>query len=395
MRAARCARPSPPSSSENGEVARATMHLADHRRAHHGQPSTTRCSAPRAPRSSRDRDRAVRRVQHAEAGLGPGQEHLRGDRLRGLRRAEVIRASTTFSSSTATTAARARWRRRSRARPTASTHAVPQRGPGARGGSLDPRMVAFMEGARLRHDCKRAERRSPTSWRTSIDTIVIVGLDGPVKSCVPRMSRSTRPPSTWDVGIGRRRRPARKTTARQLESIYRDLAVRIDDLMQVLSGSGEAWMATTTGETGSPLPPVTRAASDRPNLDWYIDKAVQALVFLGGVSAIVFILGIFVFITREGMGFILGELDFREFFTSPRWRPTSEWKTDVRDPRPHRRAPRASPALPWSWRFPSPSERRSTSRSSPPARPGRRSRCSWSCWPRSRRWSGGSSDWPS
>ena len=85
-------------------------------------------------------------------------------------------------------------------------------------------------------------------------------------------------------------------------------------------------MATTTRD-GVAAPPVACAASDRPDLDWYIDKAVQALVFLGGVSAIIFILGIFVFITREGFGFIVGEFDFREFFTSPRWRPTSEWKT--------------------------------------------------------------------
>ena len=83
----------------------------------------------------------------------------------------------------------------------------------------------------------------------------------------------------------------------------------------------------TTPRDGIAAPPVARAASDRPNLDWYIDKAVQALVFLGGISAIIFILGIFVFITREGFGFIVGEFDLREFFASPRWRPTSEWKT--------------------------------------------------------------------
>ena len=82
----------------------------------------------------------------------------------------------------------------------------------------------------------------------------------------------------------------------------------------------------TTSRDGVAAPPVARTASDRPNLDWYIDKTVQALVFLGGVSAIIFILGIFVFITREGFGFILEQLDFREFFGSPRWRPTSEWK---------------------------------------------------------------------
>ena len=37
-----------------------------------------------------------------------------------------------------------------------------------------------------------------------------------------------------------------------------------------------------TSRDGVAAPPVARAASDRPNADWYIDKAVQALVFLGG-----------------------------------------------------------------------------------------------------------------
>lgn len=63
---------------------------------------------------------------------------------------------------------------------------------------------------------------------------------------------------------------------------------------------------------------------DRRNLSWYVDKGVEVLVFVGGISAILFILGIFVFITREGVGFIGQTLDLREFFTSPRWRPTSE-----------------------------------------------------------------------
>ena len=58
--------------------------------------------------------------------------------------------------------------------------------------------------------------------------------------------------------------------------------------------------------------------------DWFIDKAVQVLVFLGGISAIVFIIGIFVFISREGLGFIFEDFSFTEFFGSPNWRPTSE-----------------------------------------------------------------------
>ena len=63
---------------------------------------------------------------------------------------------------------------------------------------------------------------------------------------------------------------------------------------------------------------------DKLNKDWYIDKMVQALVFIGGISAIVFIIGIFVFITKEGFGFLVGDFKFTEFFFSPNWRPTSE-----------------------------------------------------------------------
>lgn len=63
---------------------------------------------------------------------------------------------------------------------------------------------------------------------------------------------------------------------------------------------------------------------DRRDLAWYIDKLVGALVFLGGISAILFIIGIFVFITREGVGFLATRFDIQEFFGSIAWRPTSK-----------------------------------------------------------------------
>lgn len=63
---------------------------------------------------------------------------------------------------------------------------------------------------------------------------------------------------------------------------------------------------------------------DRRNPDWYIDKLIQILVFAGGISAILFIVGIFVFITIEGFGFIVDRFDFVEFFTSPWWEPTDD-----------------------------------------------------------------------
>ena len=69
-----------------------------------------------------------------------------------------------------------------------------------------------------------------------------------------------------------------------------------------------------------------RADLDRRDFAWFVDKAVQILVFVGGISAIVFIIGIFVFITGEGLGFLTDRLDVGESFGTVEWRPTSEEK---------------------------------------------------------------------
>lgn len=68
----------------------------------------------------------------------------------------------------------------------------------------------------------------------------------------------------------------------------------------------------------------TDTAYDKRTIDWYVDKAMQVLVFIGGISAIVFIIGIFVFITTEGMEFVANRLDIKEFFTSEYWFPSDE-----------------------------------------------------------------------
>jgi phosphate transport system permease protein len=81
------------------------------------------------------------------------------------------------------------------------------------------------------------------------------------------------------------------------------------------------------GEQPAGLTRGLAADPDRLDAAWYIDKLVQLLVFIGGISAIIFVIGIFVFVTREALGFIVNTLDLVDFFTSPRWRPTSEWKT--------------------------------------------------------------------
>ena len=77
------------------------------------------------------------------------------------------------------------------------------------------------------------------------------------------------------------------------------------------------------GEQATHTAAAVDSSFDQLNRAWYIDKAVQILVFIGGISAIVFVIGIFVFISAEGFGFLVGDFNFREFFFSPNWRPTS------------------------------------------------------------------------
>jgi phosphate transport system permease protein len=62
---------------------------------------------------------------------------------------------------------------------------------------------------------------------------------------------------------------------------------------------------------------------DRRNLDWYVDKIVQVLVFIGGISAIIFVIGIFAFVTKEGYEFVVG-MDWGEVFLSPYWYPSDD-----------------------------------------------------------------------
>ena len=53
------------------------------------------------------------------------------------------------------------------------------------------------------------------------------------------------------------------------------------------------------------------------------EKAIEAVIFSCGISAIVFVFAIFFFVFREGSDFLFHRLDLVEFFTSIEWRPTS------------------------------------------------------------------------
>lgn len=54
------------------------------------------------------------------------------------------------------------------------------------------------------------------------------------------------------------------------------------------------------------------------------DRTVTALIYLCGVSAIIFVFSIFYFIFREGYPFLRDVFEFKEFFLSEEWYPTSE-----------------------------------------------------------------------
>jgi phosphate transport system permease protein len=53
------------------------------------------------------------------------------------------------------------------------------------------------------------------------------------------------------------------------------------------------------------------------------ERAMELLILLCGVSAILFVVGIFGTLLSQSWGFLTHRLDFGEFFTSIEWRPTS------------------------------------------------------------------------
>jgi phosphate transport system permease protein len=69
------------------------------------------------------------------------------------------------------------------------------------------------------------------------------------------------------------------------------------------------------------------SALDHRDVAFWSDWIARVLVFVGGISAILFIAAIFVFIFTQGAEIAVHRLDWREFFTSPAWRPTAEHPT--------------------------------------------------------------------
>ncbi len=67
-----------------------------------------------------------------------------------------------------------------------------------------------------------------------------------------------------------------------------------------------------------------RAASRARRFERWTEAAIEALIRMCGISAIVFVFGIFFFVFREGAGFLFNGFNALEFFTSIEWYPTSQ-----------------------------------------------------------------------
>lgn len=65
-------------------------------------------------------------------------------------------------------------------------------------------------------------------------------------------------------------------------------------------------------------------ALDHRGRSWWIDWVARGLVWLGGISAILFIGAIFVFIGTQGLDLLVHRLSLPEFFFGQRWEPTVE-----------------------------------------------------------------------
>ena len=53
------------------------------------------------------------------------------------------------------------------------------------------------------------------------------------------------------------------------------------------------------------------------------ETVLEWVIRLCGVSAILFVFGIFFFVMREGVGLLFGGLDLGKFFFTTDWYPTS------------------------------------------------------------------------
>ena len=68
--------------------------------------------------------------------------------------------------------------------------------------------------------------------------------------------------------------------------------------------------------------PAWAKALDTKDRAWKLDMLARAIVLLGGVSAILFIGAIFVFIGSQGFDLLVNRLSFGELLFGERWEPS-------------------------------------------------------------------------
>ena len=67
-----------------------------------------------------------------------------------------------------------------------------------------------------------------------------------------------------------------------------------------------------------------QAISSRHRAETFAESLIEGLIRLCGISAIVFVFGIFFFVSREGSQLLFHGFNFREFLGSQEWYPSSE-----------------------------------------------------------------------
>jgi len=75
---------------------------------------------------------------------------------------------------------------------------------------------------------------------------------------------------------------------------------------------------------GATVPGERRATERRRSHEALVEGAIEWTIRLCGVSAILFVFGIFFFVFREGAALLFGDLDLGKFFFTTEWYPTSQ-----------------------------------------------------------------------
>jgi phosphate transport system permease protein len=80
---------------------------------------------------------------------------------------------------------------------------------------------------------------------------------------------------------------------------------------------------TTAAAADAPQLVTTRLPAHRRTWEVVAERTLEAVIRLCGVSAILFVFGIFFFVVREGAGLLFGDFSVTKFLFSTEWFPTS------------------------------------------------------------------------